>query len=376
MKITQASLLNLYNFIGVNSDKIRKIIHIDMDAFFASVEQRDNPKLKGKPVVVGGSGNRGVIAAASYEARKYGIHSAMPSKIAIRKCPYLIFVKTDFKKYKEISNQIRNIFFEYTDLVEPLSLDEAFLDVTENKINLPSATLIAKQIKKKIKNQINLTASAGVSFNKFLAKIASDYNKPDGFFAITPDIAEEFVENLEIEKFFGVGKVTADKMHKLHIHTGFDLKQKSLKFLTARFGKQGNYYYNIARAIDNREVNPDRIRKSIGTEKTFSEDIYNIEKIYEKTEQIAENLIERCKKAGNYGRTITLKVKYSDFKQITRSKTVINKIKDIKTVMNLTDELFCEVDFSYNPVRLIGLSVTQLDNSKKEEAFQLSFEFK
>ncbi len=376
MKITQASLLNLYNFIGVNSDKIRKIIHIDMDAFFASVEQRDNPKLKGKPVVVGGSGNRGVIAAASYEARKYGIHSAMPSKIAIRKCPYLIFVKTDFKKYKEISNQIRNIFFEYTDLVEPLSLDEAFLDVTENKINLPSATIIAKQIKKKIKDQINLTASAGVSFNKFLAKIASDYNKPDGFFAITPDIAEEFVENLEIEKFFGVGKVTADKMHKLHIHTGFDLKQKSLKFLTARFGKQGNYYYNIARAIDNREVNPDRIRKSIGTEKTFSEDIYNIEKIYEKTEQIAENLIERCKKAGNYGRTITLKVKYSDFKQITRSKTVINKIKDIETVMNLTDELFCEVDFSYNPVRLIGLSVTQLYNSKKEEAFQLSFEFK
>ncbi len=347
-----------------------------MDAFFASVEQRDNPELKGKPVVVGGSGNRGVIAAASYEARKYGIHSAMPSKIAIRKCPFLIFVKTDFKKYKEISKQIRKIFFEYTDLVEPLSLDEAFLDITENKINLPSATIIAKQIKKKIKQQTGLTASAGVSFNKFLAKIASDYNKPDGFFVITPDIAKEFVENLKIERFFGIGKVTAEKMHNLHIKNGYDLKQKSLKFLTAHFGKQGNYYYNIARAIDNRKVNPDRIRKSIGTERTFSEDIYNIERIYEKTEQIAENLIERCKKADNYGRTITLKIKYSDFKQITRSKTVISKIKDIETVMNLTDELFCDVDFSYNPVRLIGLSVTQLDNLKKEEAFQLSFEFK
>ncbi len=360
----------------MEKDKIRKIIHIDMDAFFASVEQRNNPDLKGKPVVVGGNGNRGVIAAASYEARKYGVRSAMPSKIALRKCPHLIFVRSHFSKYKEVSSQIRNIFLEYTDLVEPLSLDEAFLDVTENKINLPSATLIAKQIKKKIKKETGLTASAGVSFNKFLAKIASDYNKPDGFFAVTPDMAEEFVENLEIEKFFGIGKITAEKMHKLHIHNGYDLKQKSLKFLTAHFGKQGNYYYNISRAVDNREVNPDRIQKSIGTERTFSEDIINIENIYERTEQIAESLIERCKKAETYGKTITLKVKYSDFKQITRSKTVNNKIKSIETVMNLTDELFNEVDFTYNPIRLIGLSVTQLDNQNNGEAFQLSFEFK
>lgn len=359
----------------MNSDNFRKIIHIDMDAFFASVEQRDNPDLKGKPVVVGGSGNRGVIAAASYEARKYGVRSAMPSKIALRKCPHLIFVRSDFSKYKEVSSQINNIFLEYTDLVEPLSLDEAFLDVTENKINLPSATLIAKQIKKKIKAKTQLTASAGVSFNKFLAKIASDYDKPNGFFAVTPDIAEKFVENLEIEKFFGIGKVTAEKMHKYNIHNGYDLKQKSLKYLTVHFGKQGNYYYNIARAIDNRQVNPDRIRKSIGTERTFSEDIYNIEKIYDKLEQIAENLIKRCKNADTFGKTITLKVKYSDFKQITRSKTVNFNIKDIDTVINLTDELFNEVDFTYNPIRLIGLSVTQLNNLNNREAFQLSFEF-
>ncbi len=357
-------------------NKIRKIIHIDMDAFFASVEQRDNPDLRGKPVAVGGSGSRGVIAAASYEARKYGVRSAMPSKIALRKCPYLIFVRTDFAKYKEVSSQIRKIFFEYTDLVEPLSLDEAFLDVTENKINLPSATLIAKQIKKKIKEQTGLTASAGVSFNKFLAKIASDYDKPDGFFAITPDTAEKFIENLEIEKFFGIGKVTAEKMHKLHIKNGYDLKQKSLNFLTKHFGKQGNYYFHTARAIDNREVNPDRIRKSIGAEKTFSEDIFTVEKIYDRTEQIAEKLIDRCKKADTFGKTLTLKVKYSDFKQITRSKTVHSKITDKKTIMNLTDELFNELDFSYNPVRLIGLSVSNLDNQIKEQAFQLSFEFK
>jgi len=362
----------------MNKAEVRKIIHIDMDAFFASVEQRDNTALRGKPVAVGGSGNRGVIAAASYEARKYGVRSAMPSKIALRKCPHLIFVRTDFKKYKEVSNQIRNIFFEYTDLVEPLSLDEAFLDVTENKINLPSATLIAKQIKKKIKEKTGLTASAGVSFNKFLAKIASDYDKPDGFYAITPDTAEDFIENLEIEKFFGVGKVTAEKMHKLRIKNGYDLKQKSLKFLTAHFGKQGTYYYNIARAVDKRKVNPDRLRKSIGAERTFSEDIFNIENIYDRTEQIAETLIERCNKAKTYGKTLTLKVKYSDFKQITRSKTVSCKIKNTDTIMNLTDELFNEVDFSYNSVRLIGLSVTNLDNQTiiKEEAFQLSFEFK
>jgi len=353
----------------------RKIIHIDMDAFFASVEQRDRPELRGKPVVVGGSGGRGVIAAASYEARRYGVYSAMPSKLALRKCPFLIFVKTDFAKYKKVSNQIREIFLEYTDLVEPLSLDEAFLDVTENKINLPSATLIAKQIKKKIKERTQLTASAGVSFNKFLAKIASDYDKPDGFYAITPDIAEKFVENLEIEKFFGVGKVTAKKMHKLGIKTGYDLKQKELQYLTTYFGKQGKYFYNISRAIDHRDVNPDRIRKSIGAEKTFAFDIFEIENIYDRMEQIAETLIQRCNKAETYGITLTLKVKYSDFKQITRSKSLNFKIKDKDILLKTAEELFDLIDFEYNPIRLIGLSLTNLDNQVNEQAFQLSFNF-
>jgi len=354
----------------------RKIIHIDMDAFFASVEQRDNPDLQGKPVAVGGNGNRGVIAAASYEARKYGVYSAMPSKLAIRKCPHLIFVRSNFTEYKKVSNQIREIFLEYTDLVEPLSLDEAFLDVTENKINLPSATLIAKQIKKKIEERTQLTASAGVSFNKFLAKIASDYDKPNGFYAITPDIAQEFIEKLEIEKFFGVGKVTAKKMYRHGIKLGSDLKLKSLEYLTKYFGKQGKYFYNISRTIDNREVNPDRIRKSIGAEKTFSYDLSNIENIFDRTEQIAEILIERCNKAETYGKTLTLKVKYSNFKQITRSKTLSTKIKDVDILLKTAEELFELVNFTYNPIRLIGLSITNLDNNLNEEAFQLSFEFK
>ena len=346
-----------------------------MDAFFASVEQRDNPDLQGKPVAVGGNGNRGVIAAASYEARRYGVYSAMPSKVAIRKCPQLIFVKSNFAEYKKVSNQIREIFLEYTDLVEPLSLDEAFLDVTENKINLPSASLIAKQIKKKIKERTKLNSSAGVSFNKFLAKIASDYDKPDGFYAITPDIAENFIEKLEIEKFFGVGKVTAKKMHKLNINTGFDLKQKDLNFLSKHFGKQGKYFYNIARTIDNREVNPDRVRKSIGAEKTFAYDILNIDNIFDRTEQIAETLIERCNKAETYGKTLTLKVKYSDFKQITRSKTLSSKITEIDILIKTAEELFEQVNFTYNSIRLIGLSITNLDNNINEEAFQLSFDF-
>lgn len=358
----------------MNKD-FRKIIHIDMDAFFASVEQRDNPDLQGKPVAVGGNGNRGVIAAASYEARRYGVYSAMPSKVAIRKCPQLIFVKSNFAEYKKVSNQIREIFLEYTDLVEPLSLDEAFLDVTENKINLPSASLIAKQIKKKIKERTKLNSSAGVSFNKFLAKIASDYDKPDGFYAITPDIAENFIEKLEIEKFFGVGKVTAKKMHKLNINTGFDLKQKDLNFLSKHFGKQGKYFYNIARTIDNREVNPDRVRKSIGAEKTFAYDILNIDNIFDRTEQIAETLIERCNKAETYGKTLTLKVKYSDFKQITRSKTLSSKITEIDILIKTAEELFEQVNFTYNSIRLIGLSITNLDNNINEEAFQLSFDF-
>jgi len=282
---------------------VRKIIHIDMDAFFVAVEQRDNPKLRGKPVVVGSPKKRGVIAAASYEARKYGIHSAMPSIVAARKCPNLIFVPGRFQAYKEASNQIMQIFFEYSDLVEPLSLDEAYLDVTTNKVNNVSATLIAKEIKARIKESTELTASAGVSFNKFLAKIASDYDKPDGFFVITPKMAEKFIESLNIEKFPGVGKVTALKMHEQGINTGNDLKKISKFQLIHDFGKFGEYLYNMARGIDNREVIAERVRKSIGAERTFANDIYDKNELFEVIERIADILASRVKKSDSSGRT-------------------------------------------------------------------------
>jgi DNA polymerase-4 len=357
------------------SENPKKIIHIDMDAFFASVEQRDHPELQGKPVVVGDPGPRGVIAAASYEARKYGIHSAMASKTALKLCPQLIFAGSNFSRYKEVSKQIRLIFLEYTDLVEPLSLDEAFIDVTENRINLNSATLIAKQIKKKIKEQTELTASAGVSYNKFLAKIASDYDKPDGLFVITPDDAEKFIEELAIEKFYGVGKVTSKKMNALGIKNGLDLKQKSLEFLIKNFGKSGEFFYTIARGIDHREVNPNYSPKSIGAERTFDTDIYNIDEILRRTEEIAHVVMNRCHKSNTFGSCLTLKIKYADFKQITRSKSVNFKIQNINTLINLAFELSDQVNFTYQPVRLIGISVSNLDN-QHGEAFQLNINFK
>jgi DNA polymerase-4 len=275
-----------------------------MDAFYASVEQRDNPELKGKPVAVGGSSNRGVVAAASYEARKFGVRSAMPSKIAIRKCPDLVFVRPRFEVYKQVSNQIREIFHDYTDLVEPLSLDEAYLDVTSNKKEMPSATLIAKEIRAKIKERTNLTASAGISINKFLAKTASDVNKPDGLFLIRPKAAIEYVEKLPIERFFGVGKVTAQKMHNLGIKNGFDLKQLTEDELIRHFGKVGHYYFNIARAIDDREVNPKRIRKSLGAESTFSTDLKDLEKIKAELDKITEEVTRRMKNSGTKGKTL------------------------------------------------------------------------
>ncbi len=346
-----------------------------MDAFFASVEQRDFPKYRGRAVVVGGKGRRGVVSAASYEARKYGVRSAMSSKIALSKCPHLIFAKPRFDVYKSVSKQIRDIFFDYTDLVEPLSFDEAFLDVTQNKINLPSASLIAKQIKNRIKNELHLTASAGVSFNKFLAKIASDYDKPDGFYLIKPEDAEIFVEELPIEKFFGVGKVTAKKMHKLGIFFGADLKKYHESELARLFGKNGRYYYQISRAIDNRAVNPHRIRKSIGAERTFEEDISDPDEIKRRLNKIASVLLERCTKSGTYGRTLTLKVKYSDFKQITRGKTVSYKINTLDDIIFLAEELTEMVDFECNSVRLLGLSVTNLDNFEDSKPIQLSFDF-
>lgn len=344
---------------------MKKIIHIDMDAFYASVEQRDNPELKGKPVAVGGSAERGVVAAASYEARKYGVHSAMPSKTAFRKCPELIFVKPRFDIYKTVSNQIRQIFFEYTDLVEPLSLDEAYLDVTTNKKNMPSATLIAKEIKERIKETTLLTASAGISINKFLAKVASDVKKPDGIYLIAPEDAVSFVEKLPIEKFFGIGKVTAEKMHKLGIRTGLDLKKLAETELIRNFGKSGSYYYKIARAEDDRVVNPNRIRKSLGAENTFSSDLQQLEEITVELENIAEVLFNRMKRSGTKGKTLTVKVKYADFRLITRSKTVDYWIEEEEQIVQLYEDIIVSVD-KRDGVRLLGLTLSNLNHEGKQ----------
>ena len=337
---------------------IRKIIHIDMDAFFASIEQRDYPEYRNKQLVVGGSKERGVVAAASYEARKYGILSAMPSKIAYQKCPDIIFVKPRFERYKEVSNQIIQIFLDYTDLVEQLSIDEAFLDVTKNKKNLPSATLIAKEIKRRIKKDCFLTASAGVSINKFLAKVASDYNKPDGLYVIKPEDAVIFVEDLPVEKFYGVGKVTAEKMHRLGIHRGIDLKKQSRAALIRHFGKVGDFYYNISRAIDNRPVNPERIRKSVGAEYTFDKDLTSSFEIIAELYKIELKLMERIKKANCKGRTLTLKIKYANFEQITRSKTYSGIIEDFDDLHKKSRELIQSFDLSDVKIRLLGLTVS------------------
>lgn len=302
----------------------RKIIHIDMDAFFASVEQRDNPSLKGKPVAVGGSSERGVVAAASYEARKYGVRSAMSSKIAAQKCPHLIFVKPRFESYRAVSHQIREIFAEYTPLIEPLSLDEAYLDVTNNLKGIESATQIAIEIKEKIKMRTQLTASAGVSYNKFLAKIASDFNKPDGLYIIKPKQGPLFVETLEIDRFHGIGKVTAQKMHKMGIFTGKDLREYDEAFLVKHFGKIGRYYYQIARGIDTRIVNPERIRKSVGSENTFMQDLEARAEIQLGLEPLIEDVWRYCTKHEIFGRTVSLKVKYNDFQIVTRSRTTLS----------------------------------------------------
>lgn len=351
--------------------KYRKIIHIDMDAFYASVEQRDNPELRDKPVIVGGESDRGVVAAASYEARKFGIHSAMPTKIARQRCPDLVIVKHRFDVYTAVSKQIRNLFEEYTDLVEPLSLDEAFLDVTSNKKRIPSATLIARELKKRIKEETQLTASAGVSFNKFLAKIASDIKKPDGLYVITPEKAEQFVEELEIEKFFGIGRVTAGKMHELGIRKGADLKKWEKADLIRVFGKNGVYFYDITRAVDNRPVNPERIRKSIGTEYTFEKDLETVQDIESELYSIEEELMRRITKAGRSGRTLTLKVKFSDFQQITRSMSVPYEINNPDDLQVIWKEILKKTDFSGKRIRLLGLTVSNLEEENDVEDTQL-----
>lgn len=329
-----------------------------MDAFYASIEQRDNPSFRGKPVAVGYAGLRGVVAAASYEARRFGVHSAMPSQTALKKCPHLIFTPARFDVYEAVSDQIHTVFHEYTDLVEPLSLDEAFLDVTVNKKNMPSATLMGKEIKARIKEVTGLTASAGISYNKFLAKIASDFNKPDGLFTVSPNEAEKFVEQLKIERFFGVGKVTATKMHAMGIYTGADLKKYSEEELYTHFGKAGQSYYLYARGIDNREVEAERIRKSVGTENTFGEDIGDIERLLEELHEIRDTLWERIEENEFFGRTLTLKVKYADFQQITRSITSIYPFAEKNILTTYAEDLLRSIDLTLKKVRLLGLSVS------------------
>ncbi len=359
----------------VNRENLnRKIIHIDMDAFYASIEQRDNPALLGKPVAVGGERARGVVAAASYEARKYGVRSAMPSTTAKIKCPDLIFVKPRFQVYKEVSLQIRKVFFQYTDIVEPLSLDEAFLDVTENKKNMLVATEIAREIKNLVKAKTNLTASAGVSVNKFLAKIASDYDKPDGLFVIKPHEAVKFVEKLSIERFFGIGRVTAEKMHKMGIQTGKDLKEYSLENLVQLFGKAGGFYYNICRAIDERPVDPNRIRKSIGTEQTYDKDLIGVHEILFELKNVENELIRRIEKNEARGRTLTLKVKFEDFEQITRSKSQRESF-DRNTIHQISVDLASAIDYKNKGVRLLGLALSNLENSDDIDAKQLEIDF-
>ena len=348
---------------------MRKIIHVDMDAFYASVEQRDNPSLKGKPVVVGGPPNsRGVVATCSYEARVYGIHSAMPSAQAYKLCPHAVFVSHhDFSKYKEASNIIREIFLSYTDLVEPLSLDEAYLDVTENKAGNPSATLIAREIRRRIFRATRLTASAGVSYNKFIAKIASDINKPDGMTVIRPEEAAGFLEELPIRKFWGVGKKTAEYMHSLGIETGADLKKLEMYECLEHFGKSGPYYYHAVRGIDNRPVEPDRTRKSMGRENTFSSDLTEMEEIMGELEEIAQRIEEDIRKADIQGRQLTLKVKYHDFRLCTRCVQSPFLIKNRQDILSLVPSLLEKTEAGSIPVRLLGLSLGKLQGDLYRE---------
>lgn len=360
---------------------IQKIIHVDMDAFYASVEQMDNPELRDKPIAVGGSEKRGVVSAASYEARKFGVRSAMSGMQAKRLCPELIFVQPRFDRYHEISKKIRAIFHDYTDLVEPLSLDEAYLDVTENKKGNPSATLIAKEIRQRIFDEVGLTASAGISINKFVAKVASDYNKPNGQKTVNPEDVLEFLEQLDIRKFYGIGKVTAEKMYQKGIFTGKDLKSKSKDFLEQNFGKSGRYYYHVVRGKHNSQVKPNRIRKSLAAERTFRENLSSEVFMLEKLEHIAEEVSRRLNKSKVAGKTITLKIKYSDFTLQTRSKTLPFFMSDEAVILETAKELLYQEKLK-NSVRLLGISLSNLNTEKpnkkleqKSVSVQLKFDF-
>lgn len=346
-----------------------------MDAFYASVEQRDFADLRGKPIAVGGSNERGVVAAASYEARKFGVRSAMSSRIAKQKCPQLIFVRPRFEVYRQVSHEIREIFLEYTPLVEPLSLDEAYLDVTENLKGVETATQIAQEIKVRIKEKTGLTASAGVSVNKFLAKIASDYRKPDGLFVIKPSHAEKFVEELDINKFHGIGRVTAERMHKMGIFTGKELKTKTVDFLTSHFGKVGRYYYDIAQGIDNRQVNPDSIRKSIGVENTFDRDFTEPDDLYREIDDILEQLWKRMARVKAYGKTVTLKIKFADFESITRSRTSQLPILEAQLLAKISYEMLHALLPMPKGVRLMGVSLSNLTFEDEMIGRQLTLSF-
>lgn len=352
----------------------RKIIHVDMDAFYASVEQHDNPELRGKAIAVGG-GQYGVVAAASYEARKFGIRSAMPGRKALDLCPHLIVVKPRFQRYKEISQQIREIFYEYTDLVEPLSLDEAYLDVTENKKDMDSANEIAREIRQKIFDKTGLTASAGISVNKFLAKVASDYNKPNGQKTIHPSQIIDFMEKLPIEKFYGIGKVTANKMHEMHIFSGKDLKEKSLEELIRLFGKSGNYYYNVVRGNHKSEVKPHRIQKSVGVEETYFENLLDEQAVFKQLKIISKDLEERLGRKEIKGKTLTLKIKYKDFSVYTRSKTQEVYYGDSEDLFETAQDLWQLRPYD-KPVRLLGLSLSNLNTQEKKQiSVQLKLPF-
>lgn len=341
----------------------RKVIHIDMDAFFASVEQRDNPLLKGKPVAVGGESKRSVVAAASYEARKYGVFSAMPIAMARQRCPDLVIVPHRFSVYKDVSRQIRSIFHIYTDLVEPLSLDEAFLDVTENKKNIPSATIIAREIKEAVWSETLLTCSAGVSVNKFLAKVASGLNKPNGLTTIKPDQVITFLDQLAIENFFGVGKVTAMKMRSLGVRNGSDLRKISLEELIRQFGKAGHYYFEVCRGLDHREVSPEHIRKSISVERTFEENIYSRDVASQILVQLCEDLCDTLQHLDVKGRTLQIKWRYPDFTTPTRSRSFKNYTRDYRLIVDTITQLFDENADIVKGIRLLGVGISNLNNT-------------
>ena len=352
---------------AAGSGRVRKIIHIDMDAFYASVEQRDNPELRGKPVAVGGSQARGVVAAASYEARQFGVRSAMPSVTAKRKCPDLMFIKPRFDVYKAVSLQIRQIFAEYTPTIEPLSLDEAYLDVTENLKGIVSATWIAEEIRARIRSETQLTASAGVSYNKFLAKLASDHRKPDGLFVITPEMGPAFVETLPVRKFHGIGPATARKMDQIGVRTGLDLRAQTLDFLQQHFGKAGSYYYWAARGIDERPVRADRVGKSVGAENTFPVDLFTYEAARDQLRDIIDTVWSYCERSGTRGRTVTVKIKYANFRQITRSRTGQMPVSTRSELEQLGNALLEPLFPVVKGIRLLGISLSSLLTEERDD---------